>query len=319
MTYRNYIGGSDAGAVLGVSPYQSRLGLWERLMGMREPEPENERMKWGKRLEGPIIAAFAEETGWEVEHFPTYDPADEDGAVTFVHPEYPWLRSHPDGRVLSDDGGLIQAKVTHHLTDEWGEPGSSDVPATIYAQCQHDMVACVEHVTYVPVLVGGNTLHTFVVPADREFQDALVEQERDLWEAVKSGEPPEPDGSEDARRALRTLYPRAERDEIVATPELTEAMAAYITAHAISKAADADKELQAQRIIAYMGEHAHLAGDGYSAAYPNIKGSTSWALVAKAYRQMLEAIREPASKLDAIVSLHTAPESRRLTVKGTGE
>ena len=45
------IGGSDVAAVLGISPWKSPLDVFLDKTGKSAPEPENDAMYWGTRLE----------------------------------------------------------------------------------------------------------------------------------------------------------------------------------------------------------------------------------------------------------------------------
>ena len=48
---RSGIGGSDAAAALGLSPWKSALELWqEKVSGQRQPTQENEAMIWGRLM-----------------------------------------------------------------------------------------------------------------------------------------------------------------------------------------------------------------------------------------------------------------------------
>ena len=314
---RSGIGGSEAAAVLGVSPWLSRLGLWELKRGLREPDPPSERMQFGTLIEPIVIAEYERRTETTVER-----------GRFLRHPNYDFMCGTPDGLVNGADK-MLEVKLTGYLGSEWGEEGTDAIPAHYYAQVQHYMALTDDLVCDVAVLVGGNHLGIWTVPADREFQEAMIEQEAEFWESVQSGEPPAPDGSEDARRALRILYPRAERDEIVATPEMADDVRMLLDVKAEIRDLEKTEEALTQHVMAYMGEHTHLVGDGFSAAWPNVAGRTDWKLVAKAYRTLLDKtwdawegeppIDYTEATLDALVSLHTAPDGRRLTVKGTGE
>lgn len=316
------IGGSEAAAVLGVSPWMSRLGLWQLKRGLRQSDPPSERMRWGTRLEPVIIAAYEEERGVTVNRYPE----------SVVHPSYTFMRGIPDGWTADR---LIEVKAIGRLSDDWGPDGTDQVPAHYFAQVQHYMALTDEILCDVVALVGGNELHTWTVPRDPPFIAALIEQERDFWASVESGTPPSPDGSEDARRALRAMYPQAERDEIAADDDTRAAMLDYVEARMMRSGYEEQQELAAQRIMAYMGDHAHLVGDGFRADWTNIAGRTDWALVAKAFRHYATEMAkhwnisgwigpgEPGGPdltideaLDALVTLHTAGPSRRLTVKG---
>ena len=57
---KNGIGGSDAAAIMGVSPYMDTITLWEIKTGKRqEPEVSNSYVKYGIEAEAHIAALFA--------------------------------------------------------------------------------------------------------------------------------------------------------------------------------------------------------------------------------------------------------------------
>src|SRR3990167_9543260 len=63
---RQGIGASDAPAIPGLSPWKSPIQLYADKLGLAEDgSEETEAMRWGRRLEGVIIAAYAEETNRE--------------------------------------------------------------------------------------------------------------------------------------------------------------------------------------------------------------------------------------------------------------
>ena len=66
---RNGIGGSDAAAVIGLSPYKTARDVYFEKLG-REPEDNNTSgwvaMEVGKRLEDLVAAIFAKKTGFRI-------------------------------------------------------------------------------------------------------------------------------------------------------------------------------------------------------------------------------------------------------------
>lgn len=55
------IGGSDAAAILGLSPFKTNVQVWEEKVGLREPEDisDNEQVKYGKEAEDLLVKLFA--------------------------------------------------------------------------------------------------------------------------------------------------------------------------------------------------------------------------------------------------------------------
>jgi len=60
---------TDISAMLGLSKFKSRFALWhEKKSGIVANEfVENERTKWGKRLQNVIAKGVCEDQGWEGE------------------------------------------------------------------------------------------------------------------------------------------------------------------------------------------------------------------------------------------------------------
>ena len=64
---RSGIGGSDAAAALGLSPWKSPLELWEeKAMGKTQPRQENDAMIFGRLLEPIVREEFVRRTGYKV-------------------------------------------------------------------------------------------------------------------------------------------------------------------------------------------------------------------------------------------------------------
>ena len=60
------IGGSDAGAIMGVHPYKGAFGVWADKKGYSEAVEDNEAMRQGRDLEDYVARRFAEKTGLTV-------------------------------------------------------------------------------------------------------------------------------------------------------------------------------------------------------------------------------------------------------------
>lgn len=292
---RSGIGGSDAAAILGVSPWASALSVWSDKRGLSASTEPSERMLWGTRLEDAVRAGYAEDTGRKVQR------------VGFRrHKDIPWLIGHPDG-----DAGdrLLEIKVTGQTWDE--------VPAHYYAQVQHYMMLVGKPLCDLAALVNGRELRIDTIEADPEFQGAMVEELASFWEQVRSGIPPLPDGSESARQALRKVYPDTLEDVKEATPQIEALMADYAAAKAIARAAEMDAEDAAQTIQAYLGGVGKLVGAEYDATWSEAQGSISWKGVAQDYRAVLESIRY--NGIDGIEEAHRGEPSRRFAVKARKE
>ncbi len=105
----NGLGGSEVGAVLGLSPYDSKFSLWFRKAGATEPVEVTPPMEWGTRLEPVILGKYRDvhpglDYSWE--------------NVTFCRQDRPWQIANPD--LLATDR-VIDAKFSLY-GDGWGSP-----------------------------------------------------------------------------------------------------------------------------------------------------------------------------------------------------
>jgi len=105
------IGGSDIGAIAGLSPWESPITKWAKKTGQISDELKpSMSMRLGTALEAPILEIFAEEHP-ELEIYTT---------GTWAHKKYDWQRANPDGLYKKEDGtwGIIEVKFSR---DYWSE------------------------------------------------------------------------------------------------------------------------------------------------------------------------------------------------------
>lgn len=184
---RTGLGGSDAAAALGLSPWQTPYDLWEQKTGIAPPVEETEPMLWGKLLEDVIRREYARRTGHDVQ------PVKE----MMRHPEHPWMFAHVDGAV--SNGAILEVKTTRDARG-WGEPGTSELPDHYLVQVHHYLAVANVQVCDVAVLFGGQDLQLYQVERDAEIEQRLIDSEADFWRHVIDAEPPPPTSLHDAMR-----------------------------------------------------------------------------------------------------------------------
>ena len=259
---RTGIGGSDAGAILGLSPWSSPLSVWEEKRGLGSELEASEPMIWGNRLEAAIAQGWSEDHGIKV----TKGRFSRSKA-------HPFMVGHPD---YEADDRIIEVKMTHHLDDRWGPEGSDKVPAHYFAQVQHYMAVREADLATLVVLEGGNRLREYTIPAVPVFQQAMIEEEAAFWELVKVGVPPAPDGSAASAAALKVLYPVAKELTVEAPPEVEELLGQYVKAADATKRWEQEKSRLGQLVQGWMGEASKVTSPTYKASWPTRKGSISW-------------------------------------------
>jgi len=239
------IGGSDAAAAIGISPWKSRFQLWSEKVGLIEqPDLDSEAIEWGTRLEPIIAAAYREKTGRAVH-------VGEPFQIT-RHPDREWMMATLDATQEVDGRGpgVLQIKTTSafHLAEWEDEP-----PLHYQVQVIHEML--VARLTWgtLCVLVGGQKLRWFDLDLHERFASALTEKEAEFWHLVQSETPPEVDGSEATREALLLLYPK-DSGEVVTLPDDASAWDAELCqAKTAIKEAEARKSLAENQLKAAIG------------------------------------------------------------------
>jgi putative phage-type endonuclease len=196
---REYIGGSDAAAICGLSPWKTAYQLYQEKRG-EVPPPDlsaNERVYWGTVLEEVVAREYSKRTGRAVRRVNR----------TLVHPDYPFIRAHIDRLVVGDDR-ILECKTTDAArAADWGEEGSEEIPRHYQAQPQHYLAVTGKAVCDVAVLIGGNRMRIYTIRRDEEFIAMLLEAEREFWERVRAGNPPDPATPEEAAARWRIAAP----------------------------------------------------------------------------------------------------------------
>lgn len=207
------IGGSDALAALGLSPYSSRYSVWADKRGLLPEKDDSEAMKWGRRLEPIVAEVFSEETGIGTRV-----------CGLMRHAERGWQLASVDR--LTDDGAVLEVKTTSsYRASDWDDDQIADAAE---AQLQHYLaVTGLEH-GYAAALIGGQKLEIRHVQRDERLIRLMVEAEAELWHLVEAGTPPALDGSQATADALAHLYPWAQEDlEVELSDEAMDALRRY--------------------------------------------------------------------------------------------
>lgn len=198
-TRKTGLGGTDAAAILGVSPYKTALQVYAEKVGLiTEPDlGEVERIEWGNRLEPLIAEAYAERTGRPITVHPE----------TIRHPDYPEILANVDrSTVIDRDGEASAAILECKNVSEWMVGEWEPAPPIHYAvQLQHYLMVTGSRLGSFAALLGGNRLHIVDVERDDAFCEKLLARELEFWDRVERRDPPPP-GPLD-RETLARMFP----------------------------------------------------------------------------------------------------------------
>ena len=216
-------------------------------------------MEWGLRHERAIAEKFAE-------NHPDLHLAP--GGL-YRHPATRWMLATPD-RLAYDHPcpgdyvcngctpELVQIKTTHSW-DEWGEPGTNQIPAHYAAQVQQEMTVMGAEKCWVPVLCAGNSYREYLVEYNPADADTIRQAGGDFMHRLITGDAPDVDGSAATTRTLKQLHPSVV-DEVVTIPlPLADQ---YTVRRALLKDAEAAYAEVSNQILALLGDARTAAADG---------------------------------------------------------
>ena len=235
-----YIGGSDAAAVVGLNAYASPYSLWAEKTGKVPGFAGNLATEVGTFLEEFVAQKFAQVTGKKVRNC----------NQSFLNSQYPFAIANIDREIVGEDAGL-EIKTTDSLNLKKFKVG--EYPASYYAQMVHYMAVTGKQRWYLAVLIGNKEFKWFTLERDEDEINALMTAEADFWELVKTDTPPAIDGTSATTEALKTIY--ADSDDSVC--DLTAYSANIRQYMALKKQIKELEELAdeaANRVKQFMGE-----------------------------------------------------------------
>lgn len=256
---RQVIGGSDAGAILGLNPYKTAFDVWRSKVEPPEEDTAGEAAHWGNLLEPVIADEFRRQTGFRVHRL----------EAILVHPKWQFMGANVDRLIRCDEGtGVLEVKTAGAFrAKEWE---SGNVPPEYYAQVQHYLMVTGLPFAYVAVLIGGQRFVHLKIERDEDLIESLIACEVNFWTAVELGEPPALDGSRAATEYLKSRFPRA-RAEAVSLPSEAEALAAeFLEADAEAKIAAKRADAASNQLKALLGEAERATVGGYEVGWKNV-------------------------------------------------
>jgi putative phage-type endonuclease len=190
------IGGSEVGAIVGASKYESAYSLWAKKLGLIPSEvADNDFMYWGRALEPVVIDRFAKDHP-ELQVFRDMG--------TWVHKERDYHLANPDAIYQKSDGsyGVLEIKTARY-SDDWQD----GVPQYYMTQVQWYLSCFGFGEAYVAVLFAGSEYREFAIKAEPMWQESDLEKVHDFLECVKQERKPTWDGAEATVMAVRQQHP----------------------------------------------------------------------------------------------------------------
>lgn len=287
------IGGSDIGAVLGLSPWKTPLDVWMSKVGQSVDTVQNEEaVYWGSVLEDVVARRYAELHDRKVQRInqmlrhPEVDIALANIDRAVINPDIAGIVRVKDGRLTTDR--ILECKTANAFAvrgDLWGEPGTDKVPDYYLTQVQWYMGITGATVADLAVLFGGQKHVTYTIAYDAELFGDMIDQAQAWWiRHVLNGIAPDPRTASEAR----ALWPShiANKQAIVGV-EVADAVARLADIKARKKSLEAEEAQAEDVILTAFGDAEEIVCEGQKlATWKANKAShkTDWAGAADAIK-----------------------------------
>lgn len=218
---RSRIGGSDVAAILGLSKYRTKLGVYLEKKSLIPPPELKDIMHVGLLMEPVLDRVYRLRVGNA-----TFEPQGD-----IRHRDLPFFGGHPD-RITRDRLRLLEMKTAGlYMMDKWGEPGTNEIPIDYLVQCccyeaitdidicdvivsflpkdEREFLATIDKLTDVQIANLAKTLPSelYHVERDHEFEQIILNGVKQFWfEHIIPGVMPPLDGSQQCKLYLDTTY-----------------------------------------------------------------------------------------------------------------
>jgi putative phage-type endonuclease len=265
--WRRVVTASKVAAILGVSPYESPRSLWHLMRGDVVPPTDPTAVQSrGHYLEPAILA-------WWADRHPE---------LRIVSTQYearradlPWAAATPDA-MASDlhlvNGGphpdatewsIVEAKSSDK-DDEWGTPGTDEIPAYYAAQVIWAMHLAGARRAYVPIITSHLEFREYVVEYHADLAADIEARCAAFYASLAAAVPPPLDDHVATYESLRRIHPEIDGSDI----EIDRALAQrYIDAQRAARDAEAERTAAMSALLDAMGNARRAVCDGRRIAY----------------------------------------------------
>ena len=304
-----FLGGSDAAAVMGLSPWTTPLELWlEKTMRRQPPPPDPVKQRIfarGKRLEPVILEMLIDrlqEQGLKVDLIGTNN--------RYADQTHPWMRCEIDFE-LRVTGVVTIGGIDFELDDEvingdcksvigfarrkWGEEETEDVPIEYAVQFSYGLGITGRRLCLVAALIGLDDVRIFWTVRDDEIIAGIREKCVKFWhECVLGDVQPDPLHFSD----IKLLFPTDNGQDIEATPEIAETLEAYRSVSERIKVLEDKKETLKFELVDFISPNAFLKLEGRQIA--SWKGQRKTTFLTEDFKRDHPALYDMYSRSDVI-------------------
>ena len=206
---KNYLGGSDLGAIAGLNPYRTALDVYLDKTSDDITEETNAAMRWGNLLEEAVAEAYSEDTGKMVWKW----------LQPIKHKEYPFLAANID-RWVGDREYVLECKTAgFNKGKEWGDSGTDQIPESYLIQVAYYASICDVPKVDIAVLIGGQDFRIYTYNRNKDLEDKIIKIGVNFWHNhIEKRIPPKCVNTRDTFN----LFPQSNYHEIVAESNILE-------------------------------------------------------------------------------------------------
>lgn len=253
-----YLGSSDAAAILGLSKWKTPLDVWRAKVFPDAVEDEaaadrSKILRRGKLME-PVIRQMAIDDYGLTLYATNRRHEDED---------YPWMRAEVDFETLDEGGAVVNNEcksVSPFAASQWGDEDTDEVPIEYHAQVQFALMVTGAQVERCDVwaLFGSDKLVRYRIYRDEETIAGMRARCVEFWhEHVLAKRAPAPVTLDD----VEFLMGRKRGRPVIANPDQVDLVMQYRDAkHQIKQLEERAEELK----LAIVGHLLAGAGDDLS-------------------------------------------------------
>lgn len=294
---------TDVAALFGLSPYKTAFELWhEKKSGEVAQVKDNDRMRWGRRLEAVVAEGIAEERGWVVRPFKEYGRLADArlgssfdfriiGTGGFFDP--------PDDAIIDQGDSILEIKTVDALAFKNGwtiEDDYVEAPPHIELQVQHQMLVSGLRRAYIGVLIGGNRIEVLEREADDQVHAGIIYAARKFWDSIERNEPPAPVMPDDADAVIR-LNQHAEPGKLLdarGDERVAALVARYAELGKQAKVIDDERNTIKADLLTAIGDAEKVLLDGYSISAGFVGPAEIPAFTRQGYRNLRVTAKKPA-------------------------
>lgn len=257
------IGGSDAGAVIGLNPYKSAYTLWAEKTGRVAEFEGNLITEVGSYLEEFVAKLFERETGKKVRR----------RNKMIVNTDYPWAFGDVD-RMVVGEKAFLEIKTTNSVPIMKQLKSCRDFPEAYYAQVVHYLAVSGLEKAYLAVLINCREFKVFELERDEAEIEALMGAEAEFWcNYVKNDTPPPADGAASTTDTITAIYPESNGDSVSLIAYESD-LKQYMNLGSLIKDLERQRDEVTNRVKAFLGESGSGESNGYRVSWTSSQRST---------------------------------------------